>query len=86
MMGGGGPPPPPPLGGMPPPSSGGDRTDLLKSIADPSQRKLRKVDASQIKDRSKPIVGGSGTGSTGGDSIGFKSKRFSKKELDYYIF
>ena len=56
MTGSGGPPPPPPpmLGG------GGEnvRANLLSAIADPSQRKLKKVDPNQIKDRSTPIVGG----------------------------
>jgi hypothetical protein len=62
--GGGGPPAPPPLalnlGGS---SGGNDRANLLNAIADPGARKLKKVDPSQIKDRSKPIVGGSSNNS-----------------------
>ena len=34
------------------------RANLLSAIADPSQRKLKKVDPNQIKDRSTPIVAG----------------------------
>lgn len=78
-----GPPPPPPppiLGGPPPPppSLGGlasaapDRNALLKSIADPSKPKLKKVDPTQIKDRSKPVVGGGGV-SPSSESVSAKS-------------
>lgn len=75
------PPPPPPMmsGPPPPPSIGGlasaapDRNALLKSIADPSKPRLKKVDPSQIKDRSKPIVGGGGVSSSS-DTVPVKSK------------
>ncbi|RNA20257.1 hypothetical protein BpHYR1_035579 [Brachionus plicatilis] len=73
------PPPPPMLGGPPPPPFLGglttaappDRNALLKSIADPSKPKLKKVDPSKIKDRSKPIVAG-GTVSSAPDPISTK--------------
>jgi Wiskott-Aldrich syndrome protein len=73
----GGPPPPPPpmmmMGGGPPPPPApalnlgtGDRSDLLKSIADFGNKpKLKKVDPSQIKDRSTPIVGAGAVGGSG---------------------
>ena len=97
MMMMGGPPPPPPamMGGppAPPPPSLGmakmpDRSNLLKDIADPSKPRLRKVDPNLVKDRSKPLVGGTSTpGSSssggGGSSNGLgsadtaKSKRIS---------
>lgn len=61
----GGPPPPPPPAMGPPMSNLGigkappDRSNLLADIADPSKPRLRKVNPNEIKDRSKPIVGGS---------------------------
>ena len=67
MMGGaGGPAPPPPSIG---PGDGGDRSDLLKAIAEAGNRpKLRKVDPSQIKDRSKPVVPGGASSPSGSSS------------------
>lgn len=54
---GGPPPPPPPLGGLPSASANPNaRLDLLKAISDTSKPKLKKVDPSQIKDRSTPVV------------------------------
>lgn len=62
MMSSGGPPAPPPPISL---NSGGDeRAQLLKSIADGARPKLRKVDPSEIKDRSKPTIAGSATSST----------------------
>ena len=62
------PPPPPPMmssGGPPAPpppislnTGGDDRAQLLKSISDGARPKLRKVDPSEIKDRSKPTIAG----------------------------
>ena len=78
----GGPPPPPPppmMGGGPAPppppsnlfgnSNGNARADLLKSIADPSKPRLKKVDPSLIKDRSKPTVAGSNTNNSSSNNI-----------------
>lgn len=74
------PPPPPMMGGPPPPPSLGglsiaapDRNALLKSIADPSKPKLKKVDPAQIKDRSKPLVSGGGA-SSASEPVSVKSK------------
>ena len=89
------PPPPPPMGGPPPPPAmklsgggggGGDsRSDLLKSIADPSKPRLRKVDPNMIKDRSKPIVPGtsndsSASGSAPASSAGSAASEKSKSK------
>jgi hypothetical protein len=57
LFGGGPPAPPPPMPAFN--TSNNDRSDLLKAISDTSGRpKLKKVDPSQIKDRSKPLVAG----------------------------
>ncbi len=61
---GGPPPPPPPIGGLsggPPVFSPNARAALLDSISsiDPNKPRLKKVDPTQIKDRSKPTVPGS---------------------------
>ncbi len=81
-----GPPPPPPppiMGGPPPPppmlNAAPDRNALLKSIADPSKFKLKKVDPNLIKDRSTPVVGGGNVVSSGGDSAPSKSIQIKKK-------
>lgn len=79
MMGGGPPPPPPMMSGgppAPPPMMGGlnkpapDRSNLLKDIADPSKPRLKKVDPSLVKDRSKPLVGGVAPSASNGNSNG----------------
>jgi hypothetical protein len=76
-MFGGAPPPPPPMGGLnanPAPN----RADLLKSIADPSKPRLRKVDPNLIKDRSKPTIGNNAAGSSAGSSsVSSASSAFS---------
>ncbi|KAL5341462.1 hypothetical protein BJX70DRAFT_358851 [Aspergillus crustosus] len=58
--GAGAPPPPPPGGAAPPlPAVGGDRNDLLASIRSSGAGGLRKVNASEKKDRSGAMVPGS---------------------------
>jgi neural Wiskott-Aldrich syndrome protein len=87
MMGGGPPPPPPPS--MPMSKPPADRSNLLAEIADPSKPRLKKVNPNEIKDRSKPIVGGSssnssanaggGGGSTNGGSNGYNGTNADTK-------
>ncbi len=66
MMGGGPPPPPPPS--MPMSKPPADRSNLLAEIADPSKPRLKKVNPNEIRDRSKPIVGGSSSNSSSANS------------------
>ena len=66
------PPPPPPSGGLPPPA-GDARSDLLKSIANPNKPRLKKVDPSQIKDKSAPVI----AGNKNDDSAGAARSKFN---------